>query len=73
MTTFYRVEITKVDTVPDVKREWKQVSDKGNPHDGGAIYEYVTYDGTQRVEREILKQEVETCDVAAVIRAVNGL
>lgn len=73
MDEYYEVTIKRVYTVPDVRREWVRVADSGNERNGGAVYGYAESPSTRQVEREVLRQQVYTLDVHAVIRAVNGL
>lgn len=64
------VEITQRDVV---KQEYEKLADTKNKYDNGAVYGYVEKKATERVERQVLTQEVETVDVAAVIKAINNL
>lgn len=66
----YRITIVRVEEVPTVKREWVKVADTGGK-DGGAEYDYATYESTETKERPVYSQTVETLDMAAVITAVN--
>lgn len=69
----YRVTITEITSEKRPTREYEKLADTGNDRDGGAVYGYVETEWWLRTEREVLKQEVEALDVAAVIRAVNNL
>lgn len=69
----YTVTISRRDVRNATGRDWKQVADSGNKHDGGIMYDYVTYPTRENVDTEILKQEIrdETLDIKAVIKAIN--
>ena len=72
LSTTYRIEIRRIDVFMRDSREYEKVADSGNTRDGGAQYEYVTTQKRQREETDILKQEVPTLDLAAVIVARCG-
>jgi hypothetical protein len=68
----YRIEVVEV-TEREVgpSQAYQKISDA----DGGK-YAYVPVPNrneVQKVERKVLTQEVETVDVAAVIKAINNL
>ena len=69
----YRIEITEVTKrVVGQLQAYQKTSDIPN----GGTYGYVPVpnrDEVQNIERKVLVQEVDTLDVAAVIKAVNGL
>ena len=68
----YKIVITEktLKELPHGK-EWKQVGEKA---DGSSKYDYTPeIIKAQEDERVLLKQELDELDLAAVIRAVNGL
>lgn len=69
----FKITITETRTETQPRKEYRQVADTGNPRDGGKVYEYVAADLPTTVQRDVLTQEVETLDLAAVIKAVNNL
>jgi len=69
----YRVLIEKIDTVKGTSREYQKVADSGNKHDKGPMYDYVTFESESTKTTKVLEQHVEQIDMAAVIKAVNGL
>lgn len=69
----YRIEITHVTKEEVSGKEYHRVADTGNPRDGGPVYDYVPCDKVAEHRRTVLLQEVASLDIAAVIRAVNGL
>lgn len=54
-------------------REYKKISDTGNPKDDGAVYGYVDNEKTIRTEATIYEQRVADILLADVIKAVNKL
>jgi predicted transcriptional regulator len=69
----YKIEITHVEQVNRQDRSYEKVADTGNERDGGPVYEYVTFDAVKNIERKVLEQVVDNLDLAAVIKAINGL
>ncbi|HEY9515009.1 MAG TPA: hypothetical protein VIQ74_04950 [Gemmatimonadaceae bacterium] len=69
----FKIEITEVTERGTIQREWKKIADSGNKADNGPVYGYAEFPGIEKVTREVLKQEVGTLDLGAVIRAVNNL
>lgn len=83
MKTTYKIEITKIDVtditvIKNFVTEEKPIQIKENPYGGKEfVYEkkYETKEcaSTEKVESIILAQEVETLNLADVIKAINGL
>lgn len=70
----FKIEITETRERITTKREWVKVADSGNEGDGRSVYGYGPEIATTTdVLREVLTQEVDTLDLAAVIRAINNL
>lgn len=67
------VRIQRIDTFDRMGQEYQRVADTGNPRDGGIVYEYVNVVKRLNDNRDIYEQEVDSLDLPAVIRAVNGL
>ena len=66
------VEVTERDVSP--KPEWRHIADTGGK-DGGVLWDYAVPPGTETQIRRlsIYEQTVAELDLAAVIKAVNGL
>jgi len=64
----FTITITETKTVEkEVDERWQQINQEG---EYGYPPRRVSF---QQVSREVLKQEVETLDVPAVIKAINNL
>jgi len=69
----YRVLIETIEEKPSTEKKWVVLSDKGGDG-GGAKYGYAPPDGSVRNERiTVLEQNLDKIDVAAVIKAINGI
>ncbi len=69
----YKIVITKRFPERKQEREYQTVAESGNERDQGKIYDYVTYECFEMVERNIFQQETDDLDLTAVILAVNHL
>lgn len=79
----YIIEIKRKETVPELVKEYQKVGENeverdhvrpGEPRTRTEPrYEYVTTEKNVTREIEVLKQTVETIDLPAVIRAINGI
>ena len=63
----YKIKITETIRVPAVEKRWLQI----NASEFGWVE--LPEGATTTRERELLSQEVDLLDLAAVIKAVNGL
>ena len=69
MTTEYRVVISKIERdIPTKDKEYQQV---GKDEEGEPKYEYVYFDTTKDVSKEVFNQLVPDIDIVEVITAVN--
>lgn len=74
--TTYKVTIEEIrESEVDLDANYKQTAGSGNKSDGGPVYEYVVPPGKQlkRDETQIFFQEIGDLDLAAVIKAINGI
>ena len=69
----YRIRVEEGGEEEINTNSWERVADTGNPKDGGAMYAYVPTVERHEVEVSLYEQTVPTLDLAAVIRAVNGM
>lgn len=76
----YEVTITKKETVETIKRPWVKLFDYTEAEQKQVFgsnrneqYGYRETPTTELVETPILTQQVEEIDLAAVIKAINGL
>jgi hypothetical protein len=70
----YKITITEVTTTRKEVESWEKLYDSpANGLGNSGQYGNVKINRDVKVEREVLRQEVEDLDVAAVIRAVNNL
>ncbi len=65
----YKVRIVSIEDVEVEEKQWRIVSSDN----GKDRYDYVVLPVRRTNERDMLIQEVETIDVGAVIKAINGL
>lgn len=71
---FYRVTITRVEHVRDIRREWQPQAGEPDPmKNGERQYGYAEKPTVEKVERLVLQQEVKDLDVTAVVCAINGI
>ena len=71
--TRYRVVVVQTNTKYVTSQEWRKVADTGNEKDNGAVYAYVDQRKLTTEEQTINRQEAESLDLSAIIKAVNGL
>ena len=69
----YKIKVTRVVREKETAKEWKQVADTGNKRDNGPVYACVKVPRMVTREVDMLVQEVETLDLVAVIKVVNGI
>lgn len=69
----YRISITKVEEKEVTKKEYQKTADTGNERDNGAVYGYVPYTTTERIETKVLDQVSDEIDLTKVIKAVNNI
>jgi hypothetical protein len=69
----YKIEISKVEQVNVKKQSYEKVAETGNKRDSGPVFEYVPFDTVETRETNVLTQQVEDLDLAAVIKAINKL
>jgi hypothetical protein len=74
----FKIEITEhVDIQKTREKEWVKLHDNEDGHhpETNPQYGYRQADGTRTitVEREVLSQTVDTLDLVAVIKAINGI
>lgn len=65
----YRISIVEVTEVPATERPWRTL----NTVTGQCGYVQPAEGATKKIERDVLSQDVETLDLAAVIKAINNL
>ena len=68
--TLPRIKILEITERETTRRTWEPLVKRGNDIDYGYTPPIAS---TERVEREVLTQELETVDIPAVIKAINGL
>lgn len=75
MAKSIRIFVSEIEDVQINKREYQRVADTGNKRDNGAVYEYVEFKDTEKVETVIFKQEMPEgkFDLVEVIKAVNSI
>ena len=71
--TQYEVTIKRIGQWVSRGKEYKKIADTGNEKDGGIVYGYVYSDSIEQGETLVLKQTLDTIDLPAVIKAINGL
>lgn len=69
----YKIVITKIGKEERVESDYRKIADTGNESDGGPIYGYVENKVIRSFETEILSQQVESLELAAVIKAINKI
>ncbi len=70
----FRIKIQEVVATQVQRQEYQKLAETGNKGDGGPVFGYVAIPGHFTTsERDMLIQEVDSLDLAAVIRAINGL
>jgi len=72
-TEHFRVTITRTGLKHYTDRDYKKIADSGNEKDGGAVYGYVEYPASEQEETKGYEQEMQSLDLAAVIKAVNKI
>lgn len=72
MSTTYRITIERIDVVQETEPQWLK---GGSNAKSAEHYEYQKpADGvTKRIAKTVLEQTIDTLDMPAVIRAINGL
>lgn len=73
MTDRYKITVERITSQEEITQQYQKIADVGNPLGGGVTYGYVPMTKVVETSREVLRQEVEALDLAAVIKAVNGL
>lgn len=67
----YKVTVEKIiKNFPYRNRDYKEI---GTGKDGEADYGYVYYDDNKTVNNTIYEQSLDSVDLPAIIKAVNGL
>ena len=70
----FTVKVTQTKDKTEKRQEWVRVSDSGNPQGGGSVYAYSPWrDVIVACSIDLYEQTVEELDIAALIRAVNGM
>lgn len=67
----FRIKIVEITTKTTAVKVWQKLNDNDKDPKQYGYAEPV--ERTEKVEREVLTQELEIVDISAVVKAINGL